>query len=195
MEVLLRAVDAVVGEVRLAGDHHDPPRKPGLPHRLDGVGPRRPRAQHHERPPVGPVAPGHLGDAALLGLLRQADDHLAVLHARLEARQAVHAGRLKLAAGGDLEAGVVPRADEAVAAEDALGQRRAVVGAVGVEGVVGAADAGQQDVRLAGLDLLHLAVLEVVGAGYGVLGHGNVSGLMFRVWGFSDLNGAALIGR
>ena len=73
---------------------------------------------------------------------------------------------------------MVPRADEAAAAESAFGERGAVVGAVGVDGVVGAPDAGQQDVRLADGDLLHLAVLEVVNAGYGVLGHRG----LFRVW-------------
>jgi hypothetical protein len=90
-----------------------------------------------------------------------------VSHAHVVTHEGIERGRLFHVARRDVEAGVMPGAHHARAAERAFDERRAVVRTGRADGVEVVADARQQDFRLARRDFFHLAVAEVGGVSEG----------------------------
>src|SRR5690606_9330925 len=161
LQKVLAAVWPVVGSLGLAGDHEDATAEVLLAEGLDGVLARGAAAEHDERAGVRLLAPAHRQDPAVLGFSRYADNHVVSIYPNFVHLQGVQTGRLELVARGDMEARVMPGADDALAAQDALGQGGAVVGTVGLIRVETVVAPNEKDDGLADGDLLHLAVGEI----------------------------------
>ena len=165
-KIVLAQVRAVVRPAILLADEHDPPAIPCLAQR----GHRRPSggsgADDREGPRVGAeVGRDHRHGPLPLGVVGHVDVHLAVGDADLELRQGRQCGRVEEASRDGVEHGLMPGAEDPAVVQQAFGERRLIVRAAGGVGVVLPADTQQQYLARAGLDLLHLAVVQTVGPG------------------------------
>ncbi len=143
-------------------DEHDASAEPVLTQCFYCRRPCCPCAQYHEYARVAGVRRRHLGRAGLGHPVRlgQLDPDVVAVNHYVEAGQGVECGGLEQVSGLNRETGVVPGADEPRTAQDALGQRRAVVGAVGVEGMHLSPQLHEEHLGVARRDLLHGAVGE-----------------------------------
>ncbi len=174
----------VVGRHLLFGDDDDASLEALLTQRFGRDLPRRPAADDHERLRlrVG-VAVGHRRRVATalavrrvlrrhFGFVGDGDEHVLALDAGAVAAKRVEGGDVAERSVGHVELRVVPRAGDGAAVEHAVGERRAVVGAVRAARVECAIDTGEKDVGVADGDGHHLAVGEVVDGGDEGFGHG-----------------------
>src|SRR5690606_27068799 len=127
LQVFLAAVRPVVGRLGFSRDHYDASAEAFLAQGLNRVFACGAAAEDDEGAGVGLLAPTYGCHAPIAGLGGYAHDDLVAIDTHLVDLQRIQARRLELIAGGGMEAGVVPGADDAVAAEHATGQRRAVV--------------------------------------------------------------------
>ena len=161
-EVVLAQVGAIVGAVVLAADEDDAAGEAVLAQRLDGGGAGGAAADHGERALVARVAAGHGHGTLPGGVVGAVDVDVAVVDAHGEGREPRERRRFEQVAGPRVEGALVPGADDVPVVEQPLGQGAVVVWAARPEGAQRALAAQQEDLLAAHLDLVQLALAQLV---------------------------------
>ena len=157
LEDLLAQQRSIIWQAMLAAQQGDATGKTLLAQGHGGRGAGGASAHHNHQPVV--VIRGCRNGRK--GRHRQCHPDLPLLHADREGLQIAASGRLELSATGDVEDGVMPRADDALAMQHAFGQRTAIMGAFGAGGADGISDAGNQHLDARHRDLPHASRLQL----------------------------------
>ena len=161
LQVVLRAVGAVVGNFLALGQHDNSARESAFAQGFSSKSPRPSAAYNHAGLRIGFIGRDQrVGSALLIG--SEPHKHLIAFDTHLMGCQAIEGRCFEPLPIPNIKTGIMPGANEPVTIEETFLQRGLIVGTFGIERVKLPIDTGQQHIGIAHTNVVHLTVGQII---------------------------------